>query len=89
VGNLLILDGAITQSIDGTPKLTEYHYDDSDGTLTIDSQRFSVLSNPIDYQETSLGDWQTHDEVITLPPAIVKCFGIERVVAAKPTSPQL
>lgn len=85
MGNLLILDGAdaklITRSADGSPKLTEYHYDEDSGTLTIDAKRFNTLSNATDYQETTLKNWQTRREVIILPPAIAKRFGIEQAIA--------
>jgi hypothetical protein len=87
MGNLLILDGTdakfITQTPDGRPKVTEYQYDDTTGTVSINDKLFSVMDHTINYEETSLKSGQTRDEILELPPIIAERFGIKRVIAKK------
>jgi len=88
MGNMLILEGdydakLITQSADGSPKVTAYHYDKDSGTLTIDAGHFSALPHKTTYEKTSLKGWQSNQEGITLPPAIAKRFGVNRAIATR------
>ena len=88
MGNLLIINGndakLVTRSIDGSSKVVDYEYDEKENTITINNAPFhAYTSGNAEYQQTELKNWQTNTEVITLPLAIAKRFGIERVVAVK------
>ncbi len=85
-GNLLIMGDTeariINSQYDGVPKITDYHYDKDKGTLTVSSDTV-VVGRIATYEPTQAANWQTHKEVITLPPSIAKRFGIERAAIIK------
>lgn len=87
LGNITVLRGTdatvIAPAAGGKPKITEYHYDQKNGKLTIGTQQFDVIHGPRAYEQTQLKPWQTYDNVENLPPHIAKRFGIERLVLVK------
>jgi hypothetical protein len=86
-GNLIITGDTdakvITRQPGSIPKLTEYHYDQASGELTVAINRTNVFNGrAMEYQPTEQKDWQTSKEVITLPDAIADRFGFKRAVVA-------
>jgi len=88
-GNLTIVNGnsaiVIEPVLGGKPQVTEYTYNKNNGTptLTVTTGVGTDRGHIAEYTPTQTGQWQTHDKVITLPPALTRRFGVERAVVAK------
>jgi len=87
-GSLVIANGnsatVITRQLGSAPRVTEYAYDRDNGTLTVSEGGIKAITGRVvAYEATQDKQWQTRDEIITLPPALASRFGIERAVVLK------
>lgn len=84
-GRLLIVqadNATVTTPVPGgKPEIAEYKYDRGTDTLAVKTSSSITTARVVKYDSTDMGQWQTHDDIVTLPDALAKRFGFERAVA--------
>lgn len=70
----------ITHMPGGKPQVTEYTYDKDSNTITVATGTNIITGRAIEYEPTQDKQWQTRQDIITLPAALAKRFGMERAI---------
>jgi hypothetical protein len=83
-GNLVVVghdDVKIIESFPGgRTEITDYSYDEDQGTLTISSQGNSIVATRTgEFAQTDQGQWQQYADVIKLPPNVASLVGFDKV----------
>ncbi len=88
-GNLVIAGHGDVKIIESLPggrtEVTDYAYDESEGTLTISSQGNSIIAARTgEFTQTEQGQWQQYADVIKLPPYVASLVGFDKVTPLAP-----
>lgn len=92
-GNLVVVghdDVKIIESFPGgRTEITDYAYDEGQGTLTISPQGNSIVATRTgEFTQTDQGQWQQYADVIKLPPNVASLVGFDKVTPLPPRRAQ-
>jgi hypothetical protein len=88
-GNLVVIghdDVKVIESLPGgRTEITDYTFDEKEGTLTISAHGNSIVAARTgEYLPTEQGQWQQYADVISLPPSVASIIGFDKVTPLSP-----